>query len=452
MLTELVLLVLLVLLNAFFAASEIALISLNDNKVKSMAETGQKKWVLLSNLLREPSQFLATIQIGITLAGFLASAFAAESFATPMAEALTSLGIPLSVNVLENVSVIVITLLLSYFTLVFGELVPKRIAMQKYEALAMMAVQPLNMLRKVTSPFVKLLTASTNFILRLFGIDPHENTEKVTEEEILMMVDAGNESGAIQESERILINNIFEFDDKTVSDIMTHRSNVVGIPHDMDLQAIAKLAGTENYTRYPVYNGNMDNIIGILNVKDLIPYIEKGTDKPFDLQSLIRPPYYVPTSKRIDLLFQELQQNKIQMAIAIDEYGGTAGIVTLEDLLEEIVGNIFDEHDHEEKQIVKLDDSTYLIDAMINLRELDDSLELGLPVNDHDTLNGLLISILGRIPSKGEKPVIEYGNVVYHVLEVDSKRINKVKANILPKDFKTNFPLNTGAANQSATG
>lgn len=436
MLTEILILLVLIVLNAFFAASEIALISLNDNKIKAMAEEGHKKAKLLHNLLSEPSRFLATIQIGITLAGFLASAFAAESFAGRMAEFLHSANVPLPLATLELISVILITLLLSYFTLVLGELVPKRLALQKAEPIAMFAVMPLTMLSKISSPFVRLLTLSTNALVRLAGVDPNDKKDEVTEEEIRMMVDVGNENGTIQESERLMINNIFEFDNKTVSDIMTHRSHVVGVSVDMSLNEAIRLVNIEKYTRLPVYDGGIDNVVGILHVKDLLDFIEHGGQSELDIRTISRSPYFVPTSKKIDLLFKELQKNKVHMAIAIDEYGGTAGIVTIEDLLEEIVGNIFDEHDEDDKEIEKIDSNTYMVHGIVNLRYLREQIHIKLPYEEYDTLGGFMIGQLGRIPAKGENPVVEYEGAVFRVEEVDERRISKVKIGIAAKPFE----------------
>ncbi|CAM4373234.1 hemolysin family protein [Paenibacillus tarimensis] len=427
MLTEILILLVLIVLNAFFAASEIALISLNDNKIKAMAEEGHKKAKLLQNLLSEPSRFLATIQIGITLAGFLASAFAAESFAGRMAGFLHSANVPLPLATLELISVILITLLLSYFTLVLGELVPKRLALQKAEPIAMFVVMPLTLLSKASSPFVKLLTLSTNTLVRLAGVDPNEKKGEVTEEEIRMMVDVGNENGTIQETERLMINNIFEFDNKTVSDIMTNRSHVVGVSADISLSEVIKLVNVEKYTRLPVYEGNLDNVVGILHVKDILDFIEHGGESELEVRKISRTPYFVPTSKKIDLLFKDLQKNKIHFAIAIDEYGGTAGIVTIEDLLEEIVGNIFDEHDEDDKEIEKIDPNTYIVNGIINLRDLRDQINIVFPHEEYDTLSGFLIGQLGRIPLQGENPVMEYEGAVFRVEEVDERRISKVK-------------------------
>ncbi len=427
MLSQLFLLIMLIVLNAFFAASEIALISLNENKIKYMADEGNKKAKQIKKVLSEPSKFLATIQIGITLAGFLASAFAAESFAGRLVNLIKKTQVPVSENILKTAAVIIITIILSYFTLVLGELVPKRLAMKKAEPISFFVVSPLYFLSMAASPFVKLLTVSTNFVVRLFGIDPHADERQITEEEIRMLVDVGEERGAIDETEKEMINNIFEFDNKIVSEIMTHRTDIVGIPITANLKDIIEVITRKKFTRYPVYEDDIDNIIGILNIKDLIQLLEdKGQE--FSLEKIMRQPYFVPESKKTDELLRELQNRKTHMAVAIDEYGGTAGIVTIEDLIEEIVGNIFDEYDEVEKEFEKLDENTFLINGVASLERVTDVLDVDLPVDDYDTLSGFLLGQLGRIPREEEKPVIEFEGVVFKVEEMAEKRILKVKA------------------------
>ncbi|MFS0863172.1 hemolysin family protein [Fredinandcohnia sp. 179-A 10B2 NHS] len=429
MVFEIIVLLLLMLLNAFFAASEMALVSLNDNKVKMMADSGDKKAKMLHKLLSNPSNFLATIQIGITLAGFLASAFAAGTFAGYLSEWLIDMGVPIPLGLINSISVVVITLVLSYFTLVIGELVPKRLALQKAEAISMIAVTPLTILSKLTAPFVKLLTLSTNGIVRLFGVDPNAEDENVTEEEIRMMVDVGKERGTIQESEKMMINNIFEFDNKTVSDIMTHRTNIVAVPLEYSLQEIIKLVMDEKYTRFPVYDESIDKIVGILHTKELIQFVENCEDNTFNLKELLRDPYFVLESKHTNELFKEMQKNNIHMAIVIDEYGGTDGIVTIEDLIEEIVGNIFDEYDEytiADEEVTQLDDKTYSMVGTINLYEVEDILKISLPTDEFDTLSGFIIGQLGYIPSTDSYPEIVYENYIFRVEEMDEKRIMRI--------------------------
>lgn len=429
MFSKILFLMLLVVLNAFFAASEIALISLNDNKIRLMAQDGDKKARLLSGLLNEPSRFLATIQIGITLAGFLASAFASESFADPLVRFLLAAGIPVPEEWLKTAAVVAITIVLSYFTLVLGELVPKRLAMKKTEPIARFVANPLYMLSIIALPFVKLLTVSTNFFVKLFGVDPHAEEEQVTEEEIRMMVDVGEEKGTIDEAEKEMINNIFEFNNKTVSEIMTHRTDIAALPVEAGLSEVAAFFNQERYSRIPVYEDNIDNIIGIMHAKYLIQYMSEGGSKEdFNMRNIVRPPYFVPSSKRTDELFRELQQNKTHLTIIIDEYGGTAGLVTLEDLIEEIVGNIFDEDDEIEKDMEKIDDKTFIIKGSVSLDEVQEVLGVNLPVDDYETLNGFIIGQLGKIPQKGDQSTIEFNEFVFKVEEVEEKKVSKVKA------------------------
>lgn len=428
MLSEILFLMTLIILNAFFAASEIALISLNDNKIRVMAEAGNKKAKSIKGLLDEPSRFLATIQIGITLAGFLASAFASDAFAGKVVNLIKVAGISLPETWLKTISVVLITITLSYFTLVLGELVPKRLAMKKAEPISMFAVGPLNVLSKVTSPFVKLLTLSTNFFVSLLGIDPHEEDEKVTEEEIRLMVDVGEERGAIDQYEKQMINNIFEFNNKTVANIMTHRIDIGALPAHASLEEVTAFLETEQYSRIPVYEDSIDNIIGILYAKDLVYLLGKDADREsFNLKSIIRQPYIVPESRRTDVLFRELQKKNIHIAIVIDEYGGTAGIVTIEDLIEEIVGNISDEYDEEDEDFKRLDENTVIIKGTTSLYEVEDYLEVKLPTEEYETLSGFLIGQLGRIPQKEDDLSIEFNDLVFKIEEVDEKRIARVK-------------------------
>ncbi len=425
---EILFLFILIILNAFFAASEIALISLNDNKVKMLAREGEKKYILLNHLLSEPSRFLATIQIGITLAGFLASAFASETFASQLIELFKKFNLPVSEGVLKNVSLVIITIVLSYFTLVFGELVPKRIAMRKSETIAHIVAGPLNLLMKVTYPFVRFLTISTNLFVRMLGINPNSKEDNVTEEEIKMMVDVGEESGVIHEAEKVMINNIFDFNNKSVSDVMTHRTDIEALPVTADLKEVMEFIRTEKYSRVPVYEDEIDNIIGIFYSRDIVDFVdENGYKDDFDLRKVIKKAYYVPFSVKTDELFREFQKNNIHVAIIIDEYGGTAGLVTLEDLLEEIVGKIFDEYDEIEKNIEKIDNDTFIADGGISLEELKSHLDIEFHSEEYDTLSGFIIGELGNIPTRNEKPTITFENYDFTVLESDDKKVEKVK-------------------------
>lgn len=429
MITRIVLLIVLVLLNAFFSGSEIALISLNDKLIKKQADDGDKKAKQLYAFLSEPGKFLSTIQIGITLAGFLASAFATESFVDDLVSLVMKLNLPINESIIRSISMIIITIILSYFTLVFGELIPKRIAMQKAEFFSRIAVGPLIAISRITSPFVKFLTASTNFFIKLLGGNPSaDDDEKVTEEEIRMMMDVGQEKGVIQYTEKEMIDNIFEFDDKRVSEVMTPRPDIVSARIDSQLESIIKVMNEEKYTRIPIYKDNIDNIIGILHVKDLIQFVYKDK-KEFCLEKIIRTPYFIPESKKTDELLAELKKHKEQMAVVIDEYGGTAGIVTMEDLVEEIVGNIFDEYDIEENaEYERLDNNTFIFDGTISIDKVEEVLEEHLPANSFDTLSGFIMDLLGRIPKKDENPTVETDNIVFKVMKLEGKRIVKIKA------------------------
>ena len=422
--SQIIVLAILILINAFFAATEIAFISLNDAKIEKQAKEGNKKAKQIKKMLREPSKFLATIQIGITLAGFLSSAFAADAFADDLAPMLQNL-IPLGLTAWRNISIILITIILSYFSLIFGELVPKRLAMRNSEKIAFGTIGIIRTISIITVPFVKLLTASTNGVSKLFGISGTDE-ETVTEEEIRMMVDVGEEKGSIKEEERELINNVFEFNDKVVSEIMIHRKDIYAIDINSDIDNILKELDEYKYSRIPVYEENIDNIVGMLFIKDLLANVNKK--EKVKIAKIIREPYFVSENKPIDELFRDLQKNKHQLAIVLDEYGGTAGLVTMEDIIEELVGNIFDEYDEEEKEFEKIDDNTFLISGSVSIHDLRKILGVEIPEGEYDTLSGYLIELLGRIPSDDEKPVIETKRVTYKIEDYEEKRILWVKA------------------------
>ena len=422
--SQIIVLAILILINAFFAATEIAFISLNDAKIEKQAKEGNKKAKQIKKMLREPSKFLATIQIGITLAGFLSSAFAADAFADDLAPMLQNL-IPLGLTAWRNISIILITIILSYFSLIFGELVPKRLAMRNSEKIAFGTIGIIRTISIITAPFVKLLTASTNGVSKLFGISGTDE-ETVTEEEIRMMVDVGEEKGSIKEEERELINNVFEFNDKVVSEIMIHRKDIYAIDINSDIDNILKELDEYKYSRIPVYEENIDNIVGMLFIKYLLANVNKK--EKVKIAKIIREPYFVSENKPIDELFRDLQKNKHQLAIVLDEYGGTAGLVTMEDIIEELVGNIFDEYDEEEKEFEKIDDNTFLISGSVSIHDLRKILGVEIPEGEYDTLSGYLIELLGRIPSDDEKPVIETKRVTYKIEDYEEKRILWVKA------------------------
>ncbi len=431
---KLVLIVILIFVNAFFAASEMAFVSLNDTKLNRMAKNGNKKAEKIVKMLVNPSKFLATIQIGITLAGFLSSAFASESFASVLAPKLNELMPVLSLSAWNGISIVVITIILSYFTLVFGELVPKRIAMKNSEKIAFFSIGIINVISVVTSPFVALLTFSTNAISKLFGVSEKEE-KTVTEEEIRMMVDVGEEKGTIEEDERNMINNVFEFNDRIVSEIMIPRTDVFAINNMMSIYEVTKLLEEKKimHSRMPVYNESIDNIVGILHFKDLF-YSTKN--KETNITKVMRTPFFVPESKPIDELFEELRKNRNLMAIVIDEYGGTSGIVTMEDILEEIVGEIYDEHDEVEELYKKLDDNTYIINAEMTIYDVEDILGIHIQEGDYDTLSGYIIEKLGRIPTEKDlEKSIDTKDMIYTIEEIKDKHITVVKATKIEKKY-----------------
>ena len=428
---QILIIVILILLNAFFASAEIAFISLNDAKIDKQAKEGNKKAKKIKDMLVNPSKFLATIQIGITLAGFLSSAFAAETFASELAPILNDKIPQIGLAAWNNISIILITIILSYFTLIFGELVPKRLAMKNCEKIAFASIGIIKTISVVTAPFVKFLTFSTNIVSKLFGVSENEE-ETVTEEEIRMMVDVGEEKGTIDKSEKNMINRVFEFNDKVVSEIMIPRTDIFALDMNMSIsEVIEELSEDLRYSRVPVYEENVDNIKGIVYIKDIL--LSKK-DKKTRIRNLMKEAYFVPETKRINELFDELRKHRRQIAIVVDEYGGTSGIVTIEDILEEIVGEIYDEYDEVEKTVEKIDETIYLLNGNIAIYEVEDYLNISIEEGEYDTLSGYLVEKLGRIPNEKDKgKLIETEKVIYKLEKIEDKHIEKVKACIIEK-------------------
>lgn len=426
MLSQLIILAILILLNAYFAASEIAFISLNDAKIEKMAKDGNKKAKQIQSMLESPSKFLATIQIGITLAGFLSSAFASDAFAEKLAPMLFDIMPFLSLNIWKSISIIIITIILSFFTLVFGELVPKRLAMKHYEKISFATIGVIKTISTITLPFVKLLTFVTNAISKIFGVGENDE-EEVTEEEIKMMVDQGKEKGTIKEEEKELIDNVFEFNDITVSEIMRHRKDIFAVDINIGNEELAQELeeAQYRYSRIPVYDETIDEIKGILYVKDVLKNIK---NKNVKVKDLVKDAYFVSQNRLINEVFKELQKNKMQIAIILDEYGGTAGIITMEDILEELVGDIYDEYDNEEKEFEQIDENTYILAGSMPIYDVNKILDAKIPEGDYDTISGYLQEELGRIPEDEEKPIIETKTVTYKIEQYEDKRIIKIKA------------------------
>lgn len=419
--------------NAFFAMSEIAIISLNDAKLHHDAENGDKKAKTLCRLVSEPNNFLATIQVAITLAGLLSSAFAADKYADFFTELIMSAtGGIIGEAAVHTIVLVILTMILSYVTLVFGELVPKRIAMHYPERIAYSIGGVLSFFYKVFRPFVGLLGASTNGILRLFGINPKEEPESATEENIRMMLDAGNEKGTIEESEKEMINNIFEFDDRTVGEVMTHRMDLTAVELSLPIAEAVDLAISDGYSRMPVYEDTIDNIKGIIYAKDLLALIGEKNFAQRKVSDFLRPVSFIPESNSCREAFFEFQQKKIQIAVVVDEYGGTAGIVSMEDLIESVMGNIQDEYDDEEAEYSRIDEDNFDLEGTMLLDDVAEILNIEFPDElDYDTLGGFITDMLGRIPEESEHPVVTYQNVEFTVIRTEEHRIEKVHAKIL---------------------
>ena len=413
------------MLNAYFAATEIAVISLNENILRRQAEDGDKKAARLLKIVETPTRFLSTIQIGITLAGFLGSAFAADNFAGRIRDwAVVKWQLDASAAAAVNtLAVVLITIILSFFTLVLGELVPKRVAMQKAEQVARFTCGVVSGLAAVMRPLIWLLTVSTNGVLRLLHIDPNAEEDQVSEEEIRMMVDIGEEKGAIESGEKEMIENIFEFNNMTAEEVMIHRTDVVMLwARDSDEEIVRTIRET-GLTRFPVYEEDADDIVGILNTRTYLLNARESQPRP--LRELLTPAYFVPESVRTDVLFRDMQARKIHMAVVVDEYGGTSGIITMEDLLEEIVGNIYDEFDpQDEQEIIPLGENQWRVAGSADLEEVAEALDVELPGDEeYDTLGGLVFAQLAVIPEDGSHPEVDVCGLHIRVEELSDRRV-----------------------------
>lgn len=423
MLWPLILQVLLILTNAVFACAEIAVISMNDNRLSKLAASGDKRAIKLIKLTDQPAHFLATIQVGITLAGFLGSAFAADNFSGKLTQLFLDMGSNISVSTLDTISLILLTLILSYFTLVFGELVPKRIAMRKAEMLALAMSGFIFVVSKLFAPIVWILTASTNALLKLLGIDPHASDNVITEEEIRMLVDAGSEKGAIDPEEKEMIQNIFEFDDTTASEVMTHRTEVSVLWVDESDEQWAKTINESRHSIYPICSGSVDNITGVLYTKDYYRLRDKSRENV--MTKAVKPAYFVPETVRTDVLFRNMKKHRKHFAVILDEYGGMSGIVTMNDLLEELVGDLEDDIlvPEELPPIQRIDSNTWLIQGMAPLEDVSKLLGVMLPEDDYDTFSGLIFGMLGTIPDDGSTPEIEEYGLNIKVINIHEHRI-----------------------------
>lgn len=431
--------VVLIALNAIFACAEIAVLSINETKLERMAEQGDKRAKRLHKLTREPAKFLATIQVAITLSGFLGSAFAADNFSEPLVEWVLGLGVNIPRATLDAVAVIVITLILSYFTLVLGELVPKRVAMKRSEQLALGISGLVSGISSVFKPIVWLLTVSTNAVLRLMGIDPNEADEEVSEEEITLMVDAATETGVIDEEEKEFIQNVFAFDDLTAEEIATHRTDLSILWMEDEMDVWAHTIHDSRHTLYPVCEGSPDNIVGILNAKDYFRLSEKTREAV--MAEAVRPAYFVPATVKADVLFRSMRKNSHGLAVVLDEYGGVVGIVTLNDLIEELVGDLGEETPEEaisELHLEKISKDTWSIHGNVLLEEIEQALDVALEHEEAGTLTGILFSELGIVPDDGDQAItLEYQGLRFTVTQIQEHQVAQATVTILPKPEET---------------
>ena len=414
--------VVLIALNAVFACAEIAIISVNDNKMAKMAQEGNKKAKRLVKLTQQPARFLSTIQVAITLSGFLGSAFAAENFSGSLVELLIGWGVTIPAEVLDSIAVVFITIALSYFTLVFGELVPKQVAMRKAESFALTISGPLSTIAKVFSPIVSFLTFSTNSVLRLMGIDPDAVDEEVGEEEIRMMVDVGSEKGTIDHEEKEFIQNIFEFDDLSAEEIMTHRTDVTMLDVEDSMEEWKDLIYGSRHTLYPVCDGTADQIVGVLNAKTYFRMENKDRDSV--MENAVSPAYFVPDTVKADTLFRNMRREPHRMAIILDEYGGTRGIITINDLVEQLVGDLGDSDTAEEEGSMELvEENLWRVQGNVSLDEISEILQIPIDTEEYDTLSGLVFHEYGSVPKDGSCIEISFGAMNIKVTEIKEHQI-----------------------------
>ena len=434
MLGLIILQIVLIALNAIFACAEIAVLSINETKLERMAEQGDKRAKRLWRLTREPAKFLATIQVAITLSGFLGSAFAADSFSEPLVKWILSLGVKIPENTLDTIAVVVITLILSYFTLVFGELVPKRVAMKKAETLGLGISGLVSGISSVFKPIVWFLSVSTNGVLRLLGIDPNEADEQVNEEEILMMVDAGSEKGAIDEQEKVFIQNVFEFDDLTAEEIAVHRTEVTFLWMEDPMEEWVKTIHDSRHTLYPVCDGSPDNIVGILNAKDYFRLEEHSRENV--MAEAVKAPFFVPETIKADVLFRKMKKTRNVMAIVLDEYGGMVGIITLNDLIEQLVGDLGEdtaEEEAAEPHVEQLDENTWAIVGNAELQDIEEALGVDIGLEEVETFTGLVFGELDMIPSDGPQDIeLDFKGLHIHITRVEDHQIDYAIVTKLP--------------------
>ncbi|EAD3726337.1 HlyC/CorC family transporter [Listeria monocytogenes] len=425
---QLILIVVLTMLNAFFASAEMALVSLNKNRVKSQAETGDKKAVMLAKLVDDPSKFLATIQVGITLAGFFSSASAATSIATRLESVFGGSSFA------KELSIIVVTIVLSYITLVFGELYPKRLALQKSEKIARVSVRPIMAVGVVLRPFVKFLSFSTDILVKLTRMEKNTDNEKMTREEMQLLIETGRRDGVIEVEELQMLRGVFEMDNKYAREVMVPRTDAFMIDAETESEELCDALLSENFSRVPVFTGDQGSVLGILHMKDFFAEARKSGFENIDVKALVKDAYFAQETMFIDDLLKNMQRTRNQMAILMDEYGGVAGIVTVEDLLEEIVGEIDDENDVFSDEVKKIDETTFIVEGRMPLDDFNEMFHVELPSRGVDTVAGFVLTLTGTIPEEDDKVVVEYGTLRFTVEEMNDARLVSVR---VEKDIQT---------------
>jgi putative hemolysin len=420
---ELLVVVVLVLLNGLFVAAEIALVTVRRSRIEQLIDEGNRRAVRVRRVVDDPGRFLAVIQLGITFIGFLASAFAAISLARVLADAFVRLGA--AEDVATGAALVLVTLLLSLFTIVFGELVPKSVALAHPDRVALLVAGPIDLLGRLLGPLVAVLAGVTRAVVRPFGIEVTKEA-RISAEELKLIVERGGEEGVLEAEEEQMIHAVIELGDRRLHEVMVPRPDIVALPASATIDEAVEVIVREGHSRIPVYEESIDEIVGILYAKDLLPILKDGAERP-PLRSLLRTPVFVPESMPIDDLLHELQRRKVHLAIVLDEYGGTAGLVTIEDLLEEIVGEIQDEYDVEEPLVVRLSPDEARMDGRVSIEELEETFEVELDLDDreeYDTLGGLIFHRLGELPEPGDRVTV--GPLTMTVESTDGRRVGKV--------------------------
>ena len=421
-----------ILLNAFFAGSEIAFLSLSQIKLSKQAEDGNKTAAALLKVVENPNTFLSGIQVAITLSGFLSAAFGTENFSGYLTNFLLTLELPLPANVLSVFSMVVVTIVISFFSIAFGEMVPKRIAMQQPYGWAKAALGVMHVISVVFAPMMGLLNLATNGSLRLLGLKTETEDDAASEEDIRLMVENSGEQGTIAQEEQQWIENVFDFGDMVASDAMTPEPDVTAFSLEESSEDILEAIRTTGLSRYPVYEEDINDIRGILNARDFLLNLQR--EQPKTLAELLRPAYFVPETVHADQLFKDMQSRKQHLAIVVDEYGGTAGVVTIEDLLEQIVGNIYDEFDPEEPQpIIEVSPGVWRVEGSLRVEDLAEVLDIDLPEDmDYDTVGGMVMSCLNTIPADGTKLTVETNGLRIRVEKFEDRKVSWALVEKLP--------------------